>query len=235
MCRHYNADVLSVSFVLLAYDEEGAIGAAIEDCRAFGRAHLSAYEIIVVDDGSRDRTRAIAEAAGNDVRVVVHPVNRGMGASMRDGYLAARMDYIAHLPGDRQVRPDALLPMLARAAPDRVVLSVFENPPSGRARAVMSIAFRQLTRHVGNMRVNFAGTYLFHRTWLTRVALARADSDTFLFSFQLLELMRRSGAHFETVTIRTYPRDHGQSREATVRRIARMFLEIARARLGTGS
>ena len=222
----------SVTFVLLAYDEEESIAGAIADCRAFGRARLPAYEIIVVDDGSRDGTRAAAEAASEgDVRVISHPRNLGMGAAMRDGYTAARMDYMAHLPGDRQVRAEALDNMVGRAAPDRVVLSVFANPPSGQGRAAMSIVFRALTRVVGGMRVNFAGTYLFHRDWLARVPLARADSDTFLFSFQILELMRRAGATFETVRVRTYPRERGASREATLGRIARMFVEIGRARM----
>jgi glycosyltransferase involved in cell wall biosynthesis len=222
----------SVSFVLLAYDEEASIAEAIADCRAFARARLSAYEIIVVDDGSRDATRDVAEAAGEgDVRVIVHPTNQGMGASMRDGYLAARMEYMAHLPGDRQVRAEALSDMIPRAAPGRVVISRYLNPPSGRGRQVMSVAFRLLTRFVGAMRVSFAGTYLFHRDWLRKVDLARADSDTFLFSFQILELMRRAGAEFELVEVRTYPREQGQSREATFGRIARMFVEIGRARI----
>ena len=220
---------VSVTFVLLAYNEEGSIAAAVADCHAFAREHLRDHEVIVIDDGSRDRTRELAEAAG--ARVIVHARNLGMGASMRDGYLAARMDYMAHLPGDRQVRAEALREMVARAAPERVVLSVFANPPSGRSRAVMSVVFRALTRHVGGMRVSFAGTYLFHRDWLARLPLARAASDTFLFSFQLLELLRRAGATFETVTVRTYPREQGVSREATLGRIARMFVEIARARV----
>lgn len=222
----------SVSFVLLAYDEEASIEAAIADCRAFGRAHLSAYEILVIDDGSRDRTREVAEAASEgDVRVIVHARNRGMGASMRDGYLAATMDYAAHLPGDRQVRAEALAPMLPHCNPDTVVLSLFSNPPSGRGRAVMSVVFRVLTRRVGRMRVDFAGTYLFHRSWLDRIDAAAADSDTFLYSFQLLESFRRAGARFETVAIPTHPREQGASREATLGRIARMFVEIGRARM----
>lgn len=224
----------SISFVLLAYNEEESILDAIEDCRQFAQSRALPYEVIVVDDGSRDKTRAIAEAANDghlDVKVIVHDRNRGMGASMRDGYLAATRDYIAHLPGDRQVRAEALSKMVPLVAPNVIPLSVFENPPSGRSRAVMSVAFRQLTRHVGGMHVNFAGTYLFHRGWLKRVDLARADSDTFLFSFQLLELFRRAGASFPTVKIRTYPREHGTSREATARRIAKMFVEIGRARV----
>jgi hypothetical protein len=111
------------------------------------------------------------------------------------------------------------------------VLSQFLNPPSGRSRALMSMAFRQLTRHVGGLQVNFAGTYVFHRSWLQRIDLAKADSDTFLFSFQLLELMRREGAHFETIEIPTYLRAEGKSREATLPRIAKMCVEIGKARL----
>jgi glycosyltransferase involved in cell wall biosynthesis len=229
------ADRPTVSFVLLALNEEASIAEAIADCRAFARAHLGGHEIIVVDDGSSDRTRAVAEAASEgDVHVLVHPRNLGMGASMRDGYLAARMDYMAHLPGDRQVRAEALAPMLPRLGPDRIVVSVFSNPPSGRGRAFMSVVFRLLTRHVGGMRVNFAGTYLFHRHWLERVELGRADSDTFLFSFQILELFRRAGAVFETVSVPTYPREQGLSREATVGRIARMLVEITRSRISRG-
>ncbi len=224
----------TVSLVLLAYDEEDAIAEAISDCRRFCRARLADYEIIVVDDGSRDRTRAIAEAASEgDVRIVAHARNQGMGASMRDGYAAAAMEYLAHLPGDRQVRAEALAEMVPRAAPDRVVVSKFDNPPSGAGRAAMSTVFRLLTRYVGGLRVDFAGTYLFHRDWLERIDAERADSDTFLYSFQLLELFRRAGARFETVRIQTHPREHGASREATVGRIARMFLEIGRARLGS--
>lgn len=223
---------IGISFVLLAYNEAASIKLAIADCRSFARQHLSSYEIIVVDDGSSDGTGARAEEASEgDVRVIRHARNLGMGASMRDGYLAAREDYIAHLPGDRQVRADALEHMLAHCDPDTVVLTRFGNPPSGQARLIMSKAFRVLTVWVGGLRVDFAGTYLFHRDWLTRVELGRASSQTFLFSFQLLELMRRGGAGFSMVTIATFLREEGQSREATAGRIARMFVEIAKARL----
>ena len=222
----------SISFVLLAYNEEESIASAIEDCQRFGKQYLKDYEVIVVDDGSRDCTSDIIRSFDDgDVRLVHHSQNLGMGASMRDGYHAATKNYIAHLPGDRQVRPDALLPMLDRVTRKHVVLSTFKNPPSGQGRALMSRIFRVLTRHVGNMKINFAGTYLFHRDWLTTLPMEQADSNTFLFSFQLLELMRRHHASFSDVQINTYMREHGQSREATVARIANMFFEIGKSRV----
>ncbi|MCP4443802.1 MAG: glycosyltransferase [Myxococcales bacterium] len=222
----------SISFVLLAYNEQDCIAQAISDCRQVGRSLKADYEVLVVDDGSSDRTKEWAEQASEgDVRVIAHSTNLGMGASMRDGYLAARCDYIAHLPGDRQVRAEVLAGMLSDCSPQNIVLTKFLNPPSGRRRAIMSVAFRLLTHHIGGLEVDFAGTYLFHRDWLERVDVAAASSDTFLFSFQLLELFRRAGANFSVVRIQTHLREMGASRVATPSRIARMFLEIGKSRM----
>ena len=63
------------------------------------------YEVIVVDDGGRDRTAAIADrlAAENPrVRVVHHPVNRGYGAALRSGFAAARYPLVVLADGDNQ-------------------------------------------------------------------------------------------------------------------------------------
>ena len=221
----------SISFVLLAYNEEASIAEAISECRAVGRAHAAEWEIVVVDDGSRDRTVAAArEVDEGDLQLVIHDRNRGMGASMRDGYRAARMDYLAHLPGDRQVRAEAIAAMVPLCGPETIALSSFINPPSGPGRAAMSVFFRLLTRYGGGLRVNFAGTYLFHRDWLSRIDSELCASDTFLYSFQLLEEWRREGARFAEVAVPTYPRLEGQSREATLRRIAFMVGEIGRTR-----
>jgi len=222
----------SISFVLLALNEEASIGTAIAECRAFGREHCEAYEIVVVDDGSTDRTsEAAQQASEDDVVLIRHDRNQGMGAAMRDGYLVASMDYIAHLPGDRQVRASCLREMIVHCSRTTIALSTFANPPSGRQRAIMSAVFRVLLQRVGGFRVDFAGTYLFHRQWLSNLDMQEADSETFLYSFQLLELFKRAGAQFYTVPIQTYLREEGVSRVATVPRIANMFREIARARL----
>lgn len=78
----------SVSIVIPAYNEEGAIGPVIQQLRALG---LDA-EVIVVDDGSTDGTIAVAEAQG--ARIVRHPANMGYGRSLKDGVRAASGDVI---------------------------------------------------------------------------------------------------------------------------------------------
>lgn len=224
----------SLSIVLLALNEEASIEHAIVDARRFCRLYFDDYQIVVVDDGCTDRTAAMAErtgAAHGDVTLVRHPVNQGMGASMRDGYLAATMEYIAHLPADRQVRPQALAAFLPHLAPERVVVSHYAAPPSGEARQWLSRAFRLLTQTIGGLTVDFAGTYTFHRDWRTAVDLRALVSDTFLFSFELLERLARAGASFTRVQIHNFPREIGTSREARLARMSRVLREIVRYRV----
>jgi CTP:molybdopterin cytidylyltransferase MocA len=222
----------AVSVVLVAYDEEETIGLAIADVRRFARVHLGAYEIVVVDDGSRDHTAERARQADEgDVRVLRHPTNRGMGAAMRAGYLAARQAFIVALPGDRQIRAQQLAAMLPHMSPDCCVHGFYRIPHSGPARAVVSSAFRFVLQRVGGLHVDFDGAYLFHRQWLERLDLSRIHARSFVFSFELLEQLRRCGCRFEAIEMRAFSRTVGSSRVARPGRVARVFTEVVRSRL----
>jgi hypothetical protein len=97
----------------------------------------------------------------------------------------------------------------------------------------MSLAFRFLVRGLGGLSVDFAGSYVFHRRWLETIDLTTVRSETFVFSFELLERMRQAGSRFASVRIRPFLREVGQSRELALRRIVRVFGEIARYRVRT--
>lgn len=90
-----------VSVVIAAYDAERTLPAALAGCRA--QDFAGAVEIVVVDDGSRDRTRELADAAG--VRVVTQP-NSGPAAARNRGWREARAPVVLFTDSDCVPRPD---------------------------------------------------------------------------------------------------------------------------------
>lgn len=91
-------DTLRVSVVIPAFNEETAVGAEVENIRQTLQRSGIVHEIIVVDDGSQDRTADNAVAAG--ARVLRHLNNRGYGASLKTGIVAARYEMICITDAD---------------------------------------------------------------------------------------------------------------------------------------
>ena len=89
---------VEVTVLLPSYNEEGAIPPVITDIRAAMQGTGYAYEILVVDDRSTDRTAELAETLG--VRVIRRAVNGGSGASRKTGTQAARGEFIVMLDAD---------------------------------------------------------------------------------------------------------------------------------------
>ncbi|MEQ8818859.1 MAG: glycosyltransferase family 2 protein [Sumerlaeia bacterium] len=89
---------VDVSVVLPCYNEEKAIPKVIGDIRAAMEGTRWKFEILAVDDKSKDRTVERLEKCG--VRIVKHPVNRGSGASRRTGTIEARGEIIVMLDAD---------------------------------------------------------------------------------------------------------------------------------------
>lgn len=90
--------ITEISVVIPAFNEEKGVGESIRELReTFNAANIEA-EIIVVDDGSKDKTARAAKSAG--ARVIQHRSNRGYGASLKTGILAASYDIIGITDAD---------------------------------------------------------------------------------------------------------------------------------------
>jgi glycosyltransferase involved in cell wall biosynthesis len=89
-----------VTIVIPAHNEEQAIGEVLTRLRT--QQHPAIAEVIVVDDGSTDRTAEIAEECG--ARVIRHPRNRGYGAALKTGVKGTDSDYVLTMDADGQHR-----------------------------------------------------------------------------------------------------------------------------------
>lgn len=103
----------ALSVIVPAYNEEHAVAGVVEEIRRVLNAAGCAFEVVVVDDGSTDRTEARARGAGAEV--VRHPENRGYGAALKTGIRHARHPWLCITDADGTY-PNARIPdLLAHA------------------------------------------------------------------------------------------------------------------------
>ena len=101
-----------ISVILPAYNEETAVGAEVEAIRKALCSVGMKHEIIVVDDGSDDRTAERAFQAG--ARVLQHPKNRGYGAALKTGIATAKYGTIAIIDADGTYPSDQIPNLVAQ-------------------------------------------------------------------------------------------------------------------------
>jgi glycosyltransferase involved in cell wall biosynthesis len=226
----------SLSFFFPAYDEESSVEAVVDEALATLPRIADDFEVIVIDDGSRDRTPELADALAArhaNVRVVHHKPNRGYGGAVRSGLRAATKEYVFFTDGDRQFRIEdlgRLLPALDRA--DAVIGYRLERrDPAHRLfvawvyNLLISILF------LGRFRDVDCAFKLFRRSVFERVPLERVRSNGAFFSPELLITLRRSGVRMAQVGVPHYPRTADEAKGATPRVIARAIRDLLLLRL----
>lgn len=103
-------DKIKASVILPAYNEESAIDRVLTELEV---QLDEAYEIIVVDDGSKDRTAEIIRKHER-VKLIQHKKNRGYGFAIKTGIRAAKGDIVAWYDSDGQHRPEDLLKVIRK-------------------------------------------------------------------------------------------------------------------------
>ncbi|MHC4353119.1 MAG: glycosyltransferase family 2 protein, partial [Planctomycetota bacterium] len=102
----------SISVIIPTYNEENAIVSEVESLERVLNAHAITYEIVVVDDGSSDKTVELALQTG--ARVMRHETNRGYGASLKSGINAAKYETIAIIDADGTYPADQIPAMMSK-------------------------------------------------------------------------------------------------------------------------
>jgi len=154
--------VNTLSVVIPALNEEDGIANIIERVLAVREAlrevDVSDLELIVVDDGSRDRTAEIV-ASYRDAVLVQHPVNRGYGAAIKTGFRRAKGNLLAFLDADGtyppEYFPELCRPILEEGA-DLVIGSRMAGAQSDMPtiRRLGNLVFATLVTLIGNQRVS---------------------------------------------------------------------------------
>jgi glycosyltransferase involved in cell wall biosynthesis len=226
-----------LSLFFPCHNEAENLEALVADALAALPALASRYEVILVDDGSRDDTAGVAERLvqqhGGAVRLVRHEVNRGYGGALRSGFAAARYDYLAYTDGDRQFRVADLARLVesAESTGSPVVIGYRLQRADPPLRLIYATLYRVANRIWFGLRVRDVdcAAKLFRRDVLRNI---NVHSDGAFFSAELLIRLRLAGVTAHEVGVPHYPRTAGSPTGARLSVIARAVRDFWSLRIG---
>jgi glycosyltransferase involved in cell wall biosynthesis len=226
-----------LSYFFPAHDEEANLEPLVAEALASLPSIARTFEIVIVDDGSRDATPAIADRLAAEqpgvVRAVHHPTNLGYGAALRSGFRAARYDLVAFTDGDRQFKVADLGRLTARLAesdaPD-VVAGYRIRRADPLVRTVYARAYRLANRLFFGLRVRDVdcACKLVRRAALQGL---RVESSGAFFSAEMLIKLRATGRTVVEVGVPHYPRTAGSATGARPRVVLRAVRDFWLLRL----
>lgn len=223
----------SVSLVVPMRNEERSLPHLLDVALAALARHAVDWEVVLVDDASVDGTLAVAEARASAeprIRVVRHPVNRGLGGALRSGFAASTKDWVLYsdcdLPWDLE-ETGRVFRAVELTGADVVSGYRHDRTGEGTLRTAYSFLYNGLVHLAFAFPirdVNFS-CKLIRRSLLEGLPL---ESEGSFIDAELLVRLRNRGALIQQVGLDYFPRTRGVSTLSSPRTILRILRDFAR-------
>jgi 1,2-diacylglycerol 3-alpha-glucosyltransferase len=218
----------SLSLCMPAFNEAKNIEDVLDGACAILPEFVSSYEIIVVDDGSRDGTgEVLARYAESEqhLKIVTHTENRGYGAALTSGLRASKGELVLTLDSDGQFNLLNLPEFLWRMQDADVVIGYRKKRADSRIRLFNAWAWNRLMRVLLGVSVRDldCAFKLFRRETVQALSLTSRGA---CISAEILVQCVRNRKRFAEVPVDHYPRSHGAPTGAALKVIARAFREL---------
>lgn len=231
---------MNVSLIIPAYNEASRIPPTISKIADYLRSRGESWEVIVVDDGSRDGTasaaRAEAETSALPIQVVEMPVNRGKGAAVRAGVLESRGEWVLISDADlstpieewEKLRHSAARIAIGSRALDETLI-LRKQPWYRRTMGKTFNRFVQLFS-IRGIKDTQCGFKLIEGA-LARELFAQAKIDRFAYDVEILSMARRRGVEIAEVPVVWV--NSPESKVSVVTDSLRMLRDLVRIRFGS--
>jgi len=225
-----------LSIVFPVFDEARNVAPLIEHTLAWAPRVARSFEVIVVDDGSRDGSAAAVErarAGDPRIRLVRHARNLGYGAALRSGLRAARGRRIFFTDAELQFDLAELERLLAHADAFDLVAGYLAPRRDPWGRRVLAFGWGAIVRAVFGLRVRDidCAFKLYRREVIDAIPI---ESIGAFVNTEILLRAERLGFRIHQVPVSHHPRRQGRQSGARPRVIVRALLEVLRFRRELG-
>ena len=220
----------SLSVFFPAYNDSrslpGLIGATFEVLAQ----HVEDYEVIVVNDGSRDDTADVLlrlrRRFGPRLRIVTHPQNRGYGAALRSGFEAATKEFVFYTDGDGQYDVRELPSLLELAWPDTGLVNGYKTERRDPwHRVVIGLLYYKIARLLFRVKLrDIDCDYRLVRRSLIRRSPLRCTSGT--VCVELVKKLESSGMRVAEVPVSHFARQYGRSQFFRISSLGATFVQL---------
>lgn len=227
-----SVSVPSLSVFFPAYNDAPSLPALIEKAFAVLAACASDYEVIVINDGSRDATgevlTSLAQRFGPRMRVITHAENRGYGQALRSGFAAATKDLVFYTDGDGQYDVGELPNLLAGLRTNVGFVNGYKLERSDPwHRICIGNVYNAFARYLFGIRLRDVDCdfRLIRRSLLEELQL---NSTSGTICVELVRKLELTECEVVEVGVHHYERLHGRSQFFRVKSLAITFGQLLR-------
>ncbi|MCX6639565.1 MAG: glycosyltransferase family 2 protein [bacterium] len=218
----------SLSIFFPCFNEEENVQRSVDAALKAAPLVTDDFEIIVINDGSRDKTGQIADtlaAADPRVRVIHHPRNQGYGAALRSGYKGAVKDTVFYSDGDLQFDLTEITKLWPLLKDYDVITGYRIRRMDSFVRKLNSFLWTSLTKLLFRLPVRDVNCAfkLFRREVVAEMIMESAGA---LIDAEVFARAKKAGARITEVGVHHYPRQFGTQTGANPLVIFRAFAEL---------
>jgi glycosyltransferase involved in cell wall biosynthesis len=222
----------SLSVIFPAYNEEANIRDVVEDAHLTLPRLAPIFEIIVVNDGSKDRTGEICDQLVEElsnVHVVHHPRNYGYGAALKSGIKLARHDLIFFTDADGQFDLNEVAALLAQTDAYDIVAGYRARRQDPPHRLLFAWGWNILVRIVLGIRIRDidCAFKVFNRRVFDKVQIHSVGA---MVNTEIFAQVSRFGMTVKEMRVSHFPRQHGKPTGGNVAVIMKAFRELVKMR-----
>jgi len=218
----------SLSLFFPCYNESSNVGGMIQQAVEVGEKYGVDYEVVVVDDGSKDNSAEIVRQWAHKnphVRLVQHPRNLGYGAALRTGLKNAQKELVFLTDGDNQFQLSEIEKLFSKIDSCDVVVGYRLNRRDVVHRRLNGFLWTRLSRLLFGFRIRDVDCAfkLFRRSVLEGLEL---KSNQLLIHAEILARLKKKGCRIEEIGVTHFPRTAGKATATGLGRVLKSLGEL---------